>query len=705
MRWGLGLLITCFATLLAGIGLVQTADAQSGTNAPLPTPYDYFRPSTNAAVNLSPNGSMIAYITRDHRKHCIDRYGQTVALSKKTNCKDKKRKYRSLHTLRVYDLDNNKLIKVLPMPENVYVSWIEWASDRRVLAALRQASTISESGNSYSLGGSRVVSFDISAADGDIVPMFENQKSVARHNRHMTSVTSMLPKDPDHIIMPASKGGDLDLWKVNVNTGAAQRIGRGKRYTFYWYTDADGAPTLRFDCSNVSCRKINVYGVTQGQNYDPKKPDDIKWEKIKSFKTKPDDEQKDYDFWPVAPTDNPAQFYVISNEDTDARSAVKIYDLEKKAYVKTVFEHPRFDVSGAITDASTGEYAGAWYYEDRLNFNLVNTKMQKHYKALNGYFDNKQNVQLFGFNADVNYALVYADGPENPGAYFVYNFKTYNVDFLFLRNQNLPETLGAKTDILNIPTRDGQNITGYLSYPKGKTTSATPLIVMPHGGPEARDTYTFDQSVAFLTDRGYQVLRVNFRGSKGYGRAFAKAGYRQWGRLMQDDVTDAVKYVHGRGKARADNTCIVGYSYGGYVALQGAVATPELYKCVVSGGGVSDLIAFTKEKRKVYGKDSDTFEYWQKSIGDPKENKTELETYSPINHAAKINAPVLIVHGVDDEIVDFNQAKNMVTALKKAGNPPEFLELEGETHSNWYLRNEILYHETLEKFLGKHLRK
>src|SRR5262249_34265217 len=152
----------------------------------------------------------------------------------------------------------------------------------------------------------------------------------------------------------------------------------------------------------------------------------------------------------------------------------------------------------------------------------------------------------------------------------------------------VPAELG-ETLIIKYAGRDGTKLPGYLTLPPGKDGKKLPLIVMPHGGPEVRDFVRYDYWAQFLTNRGYAVFQPNFRGSGGYGKAFAEAGHRQWGRRMQDDVTDGVKALIADGTADPSRICIVGASYGGYAALAGGAFTPDLYKCVIAIAGVSDI--------------------------------------------------------------------------------------------------------------------
>jgi len=201
------------------------------------------------------------------------------------------------------------------------------------------------------------------------------------------------------------------------------------------------------------------------------------------------------------------------------------------------------------------------------------------------------------------------------------------------------------------------------------------------------------------------VLQPNFRGSGGYGLAFAEAGYRQWARRMQDDVTDAVNDLVKRGLVDPDRIAIYGASYGGYAALVGAIQTPDLYKAAVSLAGVSDLDQFMAYVRREDGDDSATYQYWVKAIGDPKRDKESINAISPAVRASEIRIPVLLMHGTGDEIVPPKQSEEMKKALEKAGKPVKYIKFEGQPHSSWDTEEEIRQIEAAIEFLKPVLKK
>jgi len=247
--------------------------------------------------------------------------------------------------------------------------------------------------------------------------------------------------------------------------------------------------------------------------------------------------------------------------------------------------------------------------------------------------------------------------------------------------------------------RDGEEIHGYLTLPPGGQKTGLPLVVMPHGGPFVRDIWRCDPLVQFLASRGYAVLQMNFRGSPGYGTEFYNKGKREIGRGMQDDIEDGTRWALAKKIADPGRIAIVGGSYGGYAALFALGHNPELYRCGVSIAGVTDWSDIIKERRGEEYKYA--YQFFREWIGDPK--LEFLEGASPVNFAAKITAPVLLIQGKEDRTVPPKQARKMVAALEKAGRPAPAVYISGEGHNFLKEKSRLKLFAELEKFLAKHL--
>lgn len=640
---------------------------------------------------ISPGGKYIAYVENRSGDYCKGNYERTV--DNATDCESSEIITRRENDIIVYDLEQEKQAKLIKVPVNTFVGWLEFGTDNKLLASIVTPGAYTIRRNTIYIGGARVVSVSVVDKDprkSETVVLFENEKRLLQSNLKLANITSLLPNDPEHILMPAQRNDDTDLWKVNIFTGDAERIEKGKSGTFFWYTDQNGKPVFRYDCSS-RCRKIKIYAPVEGKD---------KWEKIREFKIKADDGFDDFDFLPVAPTDNPTQFYVISQDKSDPRRSVKIYDIATKEFVSVAYENPKYDVNGAVSDPGNGSYIGASYYEDRLHYNFEDPELQTYFKRLDNYFNQQANIKFLGWNSSRTKIVIYVTAPNNSGTYYLYDVTAKSVSEIIESRPDLQKGLRSEARVLQIPTRDGQTIAAYHYYPRGQMTGK-PLIVLPHGGPHVRDYYDYDAWVQYFVHQGYQVVQMNFRGSDGYGREFEEAGYEQWGGLMQNDVTDTVKYFHSRGIASPEKTCIVGYSYGGYAALYGGATTPDLYKCVVSGGGVSNLFQTLKDDKEELNEEN--YELILASIGDPKINETQLFAKSPEFLAAQFDDPVLILHGTEDDRVKYHQAEKMNAALEAAGKDVVLVPLNEAGHANWSQKTTALYLETIIVFLEDHI--
>ena len=287
-----------------------------------------------------------------------------------------------------------------------------------------------------------------------------------------------------------------------------------------------------------------------------------------------------------------------------------------------------------------------------------------------------------------------------PGAWYFFDSRKNRLKKLSDVAPSLKEKQLAPMRMVEYPN-DGETIHGYLTLPLGRGTRNLPTIIHPHGGPWYRDAWGYDPEVQFLANRGYAVLQMNFRGSVGYGKHFWRAGFKEWGGKMQDDVDAGVKWLIDRGTADPKRIAIYGESYGGYSALAGVSLTPKLYAAAVDRAGISDLLTFLKTLPG----------YWESllpelyaKVGNPKDDEQILAAHSPLLHVDQIKAPVFISHGRKDVRVSIDQSERMVAALQKHGLTPEYLAFDNEGHIFETEKARIDFHERMAAFLDKHLR-
>jgi dipeptidyl aminopeptidase/acylaminoacyl peptidase len=231
---------------------------------------------------------------------------------------------------------------------------------------------------------------------------------------------------------------------------------------------------------------------------------------------------------------------------------------------------------------------------------------------------------------------------------------------------------------ISYPAADGLIIHAYLTLPEGRTAKNLPLVVLPHGGPQARDEPGFDWISQAIASRGYAVLQPEFRGSGGFGKDLLWAGFGEFGKKMQTDLSDGVRALAAQGVIDPKRVCIVGASYGGYAALAGATLDTGVYRCAVSDAGVSDLHKLVARMDNTIDNRGERF--WDRFLGVSDYNDPKLDAISPIKHIDKVSVPILLIHGRDDTRVPFSQSQAMADALKAAGKPVEFVVLNGEDH-------------------------
>lgn len=300
---------------------------------------------------------------------------------------------------------------------------------------------------------------------------------------------------------------------------------------------------------------------------------------------------------------------------------------------------------------------------------------------------------------DGQHLIIGVSSDRDPGSYYLMDRAKKTTALLARAKPWLnPETL-ARAQPFAFKARDGLELNGYLTLPID-AKGMPPLVVMPHGGPYwVQDGWGYDEEVQILAANGYAVLRVNFRGSDGFGWSFIEAGRKQWGRKMQDDVTDATRWAIAQGKIDPQRICIFGSSYGGYAALMGVVREPTLYRCAISTAGATDL-NITRKWGDTHQTEGGRY-YLDNYIGDDPE---ELFENSPLKHVAKIQVPVLLVHGEHDPRVSFEHAKAMQAAMQKAGKPLETYFFGNETHGIYGDENRKVYYERVLSFLSAHLK-
>ena len=476
------------------------------------------------------------------------------------------------------------------------------------------------------------------------------------------------------------KAGDIlaALWRADPATGGGALVERGDFDTVGWEVDTAGQPRVRLDIDQINHR-FSVLARPGGKGT---------WKPL----------------WQGGSFESRRHYYGYS-ETADAIFVAKDGKLVEKRLADGA-ETPFGQTSGQpslrlVWDEHKNGPVGLSTGAERPSIEWLDPDIAAAHGVLARAFKT-QDVSLVGWSTDRNRFLARAASPSQPGTWYLYDRARKEVSPI---GEEYPELKGAQlgtTRWITYQARDGLEIPAYLTLPPGLAAGTKPpLVVMPHGGPIARDDYDFDFMVQFLATRGYAVLQPQFRGSWGFGQAFEDAGKGEWGGKMQTDLLDGIAAAAALGQTDPARVCIVGASFGGYAALAGASLHPEAYRCAASIAGIADLGQLLLEDGRVYGRDGGAARELREELGAA--DKGKLEAMSPGRHAADVRAPILLIHGDQDTVVQLAQSQRMADQLKAAGKPYELIVLEGENHYLTKAANRTRVLEALEAFLAKNL--
>ena len=575
--------------------------------------------------------------------------------------------------------------------------WVGWGNNDRVLISLRvpynlyaqqhEHTAYQEGGEGYTFSRMLSSSLDLS----DQVVLMENQRHLKQYFS-LTRISDYADEDPRHILMNGFSQGKRTLYKVDLYTGKSKLITRGSPRTYAFDSDKSGMPHLRFD-HRESDQAIEIFEYQ----------DSDEWKLAETISISANQETSGGFNDPVFLNQEHSVFRKLNDSTGFYELISRARDTGK---LETLAAIDGQDLADVVTAPRIGDVIGYQVEKDYSRNHYFDSKHQERYDAIAERIGNN-NFVVSTLSPDADKALVVISGPDTPKTYYLWNHETQLATYLGSAFQHLtPDNLAAPA-MVKYKARDGSPIRAYILLPRSfESGKAHPTVIFPHGGPQSRSRAEYDHFAQFMATRGYIVVMPNFRGSTGYGRDFEEAGYLQWGGLMQDDLTDAANFMISKGYSDPERMCIVGFSYGGYAALMGAIKTPDLFQCAISMNGVTDLIdQIEYDMKEVVEKPEwDTLLY--KRIGHPKEQREMLEAASPTHNADKISIPVLIMAGTDDERIPHEQSEKMVKAMEKAGVEHEFISVESTGH---YLFDDRLHSDTIylmvEDFLRTHLQR
>lgn len=339
-----------------------------------------------------------------------------------------------------------------------------------------------------------------------------------------------------------------------------------------------------------------------------------------------------------------------------------------------------------FVDDRTGRVIGHVTIDSGIHYTFFNKTDQEAWNSVAQAFSG-ETVHLVSWSMDRKRGVVRVDGTSSGCEYELIDLNTGLAKLIGAAFEGIGRTDVSDVKYVTYPAADGMKIPAYLTLPRGRAAKDLPLIVLAHGGPTAQDEPGFDWWAQAFASRGYAVLQPQFRGSAGLGWEHLAAGFGQWGRKMQTDLSDGVRYLAAQGIIDPKRVCIVGGSYGGYAALAGATLDRGVYRCAVSVAGVSDphgLLSWQRD-RQLWG-DSIALRFWSRFMGVEGYDDPKLSEISPLAHAPQADIPILLIHGTNDTIVPIGQSEDMDSALRAAGKPVTFTKLDSEDH--WLSRSE-----------------
>lgn len=578
----------------------------------------------------------------------------------------------------VYDREEKKVVSKFAFGEYQRFSNIRWVNNERLIFTGRKfVGYLDERGSPPSLYAAN--------ADGS------NRRELIRWGSSGWTYLSSLPNEEDYILIGKLYGGEDGMFahKLDVNDGRTYYLDDQPKDPGRLLADNTGTLRASF---NYEEEEDDEFGKgTFILNYKPYGSDEWKKYHMEQF-----DEGGTLSFIGFSADNRYA--YVSADFETKTRA---LYEFDTKTEeFEQIYVNPIADVSNIIYGSDDNPIAvesmpGAierHYFADSNGVTLR--------KSLTDAF-NGENVYVTSTTDKGDLAVVHVSSDINPGQYYLFNLDTLEAKFIASPYPTIDPNDMASVQPFTVTARDGLQLHGYLTIPKNydqDRDGALPTIVNVHGGPHGpRDTWGFNPENQFFANRGYAVLQINFRGSGGYGDEFQEAGYRKWGREMQDDVTDATLWAIEQGYADSDRICIYGGSYGGYASLMGVIREPDLYQCSVGYVGVYSLpvmkswgdIPRTRSGRKyldhVLGTDEDV-----------------LKANSPAENVDKIKVPLYIVHGTEDVRVPMEQYEALTEALEEQNIPYKSM-LKAEGHGYQIEENRFELYRSLETFFNEHI--
>lgn len=560
-------------------------------------------------------------------------------------------------------------------PEQGLLNWCRWANNERIVCSTRTSSPMPRVGI---VTATRM--FAVNLDGSDLLPLIPKPRNMVGRVPSFSPqiqdrVISWLPEDPAHILVQLNRQNPNrpSVYRLDIYDNSLVRVRRARSQIRQWYADFEGNVRLgvgfRDQATPVVFRMKSMPAAYAGEAFSSEIPP-----------------------VPLGFSLDGQQIFMNMTDGSDRHGIYRVR-YSDGAVLGTIHTDPDFDVFGSLVQhPETGEPVGVRYMRHHPHTVWFDQELATLFRSLERHVPGKHH-QLISVDDDYKLFLFHAYGGISPG-YFLVDRAAGKMIEVGRDYPNLNDD--AVVDIVPVeyPSRDGSRIPGYLAVPKHAPGQRLPTVVLPHGGPYDRDSARFDPWVQYLNDLGIAVLKPNFRGSVGYGELFMQAGYRQWGKRMQEDLVDGIDWMVREGITDPDRICIVGASYGGFTALVSAYKYADRVRCVVSLAGISDLDRLV---RRIQDFDLVTRNRDRIQSGD------DLRANSPYRHAAAFSVPVLLVHGDQDTVVDVEHSREMADQLKLVDKSFKYIEQPGGDHFLSGGTQRRAFYAAMAEFLSTHL--
>ncbi|MBK8501456.1 MAG: S9 family peptidase [Saprospiraceae bacterium] len=513
-----------------------------------------------------------------------------------------------------------------------------------------------------------------------------NPKDLTPYPGVRIQLIDILEDDEEDIIIGMNKNNAqlFEPYRINIKTGETHQLAQNDNVVEpidSWMTDHEGKIRIATKVVNGT-ETVLMYRDSEEESF----REVLKTDFTESMSPLFFDFEKDH------------VVYASSNLGRDKAQIVQ-FDLKAGKELDTIFKHDEVDVSGLRYSRKRKVLTSIVYLTDKRHLIFLDKKSETWFRKLESLLPGYE-ISISSHNKNEDKFIVRTFTDRSLGSYYFFDSVSGELQKIADVSPWLDESELAEMKPVSYQTRDGLTIHGYLTLPPHKEAKNLPIIVNPHGGPWVRDSWGYNPEVQLFATRGYGVFQMNYRGSTGYGKEFFKSSFKQWGRTMQNDITDGVEWLINAGIADRKHIAIYGGSYGGYATLAGVTFTPDLYCCAIDYVGVSNLFTFMKTIPPYW---KPYLDMMYEMVGNPETDKESMQKTSPVFHVDNIKTPLFVVQGANDPRVNIDESDQIVLSLRSRGIDVPYLVKYDEGHGFHNEENRFEMYKATLGFLSKYL--